>query len=165
MHAVSAWLEATPLSQLIQRAIWLIELLQIIHILSVAAIFSSVVMVMRRAAGPGRSHDQTLPETVDRFRPWFWGALVALAASGIVLIVSEPKRALDGNPAFQVKLVMIAVAVAAALVFDASLKNRAGIWEKMLGSLTLRRSLAVAAIVLFCAIIVAGRWIAYMGVE
>lgn len=165
MHAVSLWLEATPLSQSIQRAIWLIELLQIIHILSVAAIFSSVVMVVWRAADPGRAHDQTLAETVDRFRPWFWGALAVLAASGIVLIISEPKRALDGNPAFQAKLVMIAIAVAAALVFDASLKRRSGTRDRMPVSPALRRSLAVAAIVLFCAIIVAGRWIAYMGVE
>jgi putative copper export protein len=163
MHALVRWLEATSLSHDIRQAIWLIEVLQTIHILSVGLVLSSVVMVGLRIADVGRTRDQTLVETARRFMPWFWTALAVLAASGLLLIISEPKRTLEGNAAFDAKLVLIALGVGAALAFQASLKRRSTFWDERVPRVTVRRLIAVACVVLFCAIIVAGRWIAYMG--
>ena len=163
MHAFAKWLEATALSQGIQDRIWLIELLQTIHILSVAMVFSAVVMVGLRITGARHTYDQTLPETVRRFMPWFWTAVAVLAATGTVLIIGEPRRALDDNLPFLAKMIMVALAVAAALAFEMSLQRRPAFWDDGSRRQALRRCLAVAGIVLVCAIIVAGRWIAYSG--
>ena len=163
MHALAKWLEATALSHGVQQRIWLIELLQTVHILSVALVFSAVVMIGLRVAGATRMQDQTLRQTVRRFMPWFWAALAVLAATGTVLIVGEPRRALDDNPPFVAKMILVALVIAAALAFELSLRRRAQFWDEAAHGGTLRRCLAVAAIVLVCAIIVAGRWIAYSG--
>lgn len=165
MHAFSRWLETTALSQALQQEIWLIELLQIVHILSVAVVLSSVLMLGLRIAGVRSMRDQTLAETARRFMPWFRTALALLAASGLVLIISEPKRTLDGNPVFQTKLLMIVLAIAAALAFQVSLKRRATLWEEGSRRRALRGTLAVAGMVLVCAIVIAGRWIAYAGAD
>ena len=163
MAAFSKWLEATALSQAIQQNIWLIELLQIIHILCVGLVLSSVVMLALRVAGAARMRDQTLLQTARRFLPWFWTAFAMLAASGTLLIIGEPRRTLVDNPAFQDKLVLLALALAAGLGFHVSLKRRAALWDEDMPQPALRRLLAIAGVVLFCAIVIAGRWIAYMG--
>jgi len=165
MHRFSRWLEATAMSQELQQQIWLIELLQIVHILAVAAVLSAVLMVGLRIAGLRSTLDQTLVQTARRFMPWFWTALAVLAVSGAALILSEPRRTLDDNPAFQAKLAMLVLAVGAALWFERSLRRASKLWDDSVSAPILRRVMAVAGIVLACAIIVAGRWIAYMGTD
>jgi putative copper export protein len=162
MRAFAERLEATPLSHALQQAIWLIELLQIIHILSVAIVLSSVVMVGLRIAGVNRALDQSLLNTARRFMPWFWTGFFLLACSGIVLIIGEPKRTLDGNPAFLAKMILIVVALAAALIFNVSVTRNAASWNETARHKILRRILVAAGFALFCTIVVAGRLIAYL---
>jgi hypothetical protein len=163
MHAFSRWLEETPLSQAIQHAIWLIEILQTVHILAVATVISSAAMVSLHIAGA--VHDQSLRDTARRHMPWFWGGLGLLAATGIVLIVGEPDRTLDDNPAFETKIVLIAVTIALALSFHLALKKNYRLWHGIDRKLALRRAIAVLGMIVICATIVAGRWIAYMQTE
>ncbi len=165
MHRFSRWLEGTAMSQGLQQQIWLIELLQILHILAVAAVLSAVLMLGLRIAGLRSALDQTIVQTARRFMPWFWTALAVLAVSGVTLILSEPRRTLDDNPAFQAKLAMLVLAVAAALWFERSLRCPSKLWDDSAPAPVLRRVVAVAGFVLACAIVVAGRWIAYMGTD
>jgi hypothetical protein len=85
-----------------------------------------------------------------------------LAATGILLIIGEPKRSLP-NPAFQLKMLMLALALAMALAFQASLRPDTRFWTRNGRRLT--PVLAVLVFLLWCAIAVAGRWIAYIRVE
>ncbi|MBV8536497.1 MAG: hypothetical protein JO128_12945 [Alphaproteobacteria bacterium] len=163
MEAFSHWLEATSLSQTIQNAIWLIDLLQTIHILCVGLVLSSVVMLAARIAALPRTRDQTLAETARRYLPWFWTAFAVLAVTGILLVIGEPRRTLVDNPAFRTKLVLLTVAVVAGLLFHVSLGHQAALWDDGSDRLALRRLLALAGGLLFGAIVIAGRWIAYLG--
>jgi len=158
MLALAQWLAATPVSQGIQRALWLIPLLQAIHILAIAMVLSSVAMVDLRILGIAGS--QTMTETTRRFVPWLWAGLVVLAATGIVLIVGEPKRALP-NPAFQLKMLLLALAIAMTIAFEASLRRNRTSWDNGSRRGTVTVVLAVFTFLLWCAIAVAGRWIAY----
>ena len=65
MQALAQWLGSTQLSHGIQRAIWLIALLQAIHILAIAMVLSSVAMIELRILGVTRS--QTMTDTARRF--------------------------------------------------------------------------------------------------
>ena len=64
----SGWLAATPLSHTIQTAGWIIPTLQTIHILSVAVVFSSAVLVDLRLWRL-LNRDVPLPEVTRRFLP------------------------------------------------------------------------------------------------
>ena len=51
LRALSDWLASTSLSLTIQNVTWIIPAVQTIHILCVAAVFSSVLMVDLRLLG------------------------------------------------------------------------------------------------------------------
>jgi|SRR5262245_22674836 len=160
MQEFAQWLADGVFSQWLQRALWPIILLQTLHILAIAMVLSSVAMVELRVLG--LASGQSMTRTAQRFLPWLWTGLGLLAASGIVLVIAEPKRTLDNNPAFQLKMLMLAIAIAMTVAFQVSLRRNAGLWEtKAPGRKTLG-VLAVLTLTLWLAIAVAGRWIAYV---
>lgn len=65
------WLAATPVSHTIQTAGWIIPALQTIHILAVAALFSSAVIVDLRFWRL-LQRDVPLPDVARRFLPVIW---------------------------------------------------------------------------------------------
>ena len=84
-----------------------------------------------------------------------------MAITGTFLVIGEPDRSLR-NPAFWIKMALIAIAVALTIVFANSLRRRAD-GEK---ELTHRiRRLAAVTLFVWCAIAVAGRWIAYVDTD
>ena len=162
MEAFAQWLAATPFSRGIARTLWLIPVLQSIHILAIAVVLSSVAMIDLRIAGVNKS--PTMTRTAHRFLPWLWIGLLVLAVTGILLIIGEPKRSLP-NPAFQSKMLMLALAVLIALVFQASVQPNRTFWTRNSNGRRSTSLLAVFVFLLWCAIVVAGRWIAYIRVE
>ena len=163
MQAFAHWLGSTQISHSIQRAIWLIALLQAIHIIAIAMVLSSVTMLELRILGVTRS--QSMTETAHRFMPWLWAGLVVLASTGIVLIIAEPKRTLDNNLAFNLKMLMLAATIVVTLAFQASLSRHVALWEDRPKKRKLLSAFAAFTLLLWCAIAVAGRWIAYVRVE
>jgi len=160
MLEVAQWLSQTPVSVAIQSALWLIPLLQTIHILAIAMVISSVFMIDLRIWRMVSL--EPMAETAHRFVPWLWAGLILLAGSGLTLIVGEPKRSLP-NPVFQIKMLLLLVAIAATCAFQLSLRRNSAIWDDAAGR-RLMQLLAVGTLVLWCAIAVAGRWIAYIKV-
>jgi|SRR5436190_10798765 len=158
MAALAQWLDATAFSQAVRRAAWLIPLLQSVHILAIAAVLSSVAMIGLRIAGFGRS--QTVAATAGRFAPWLWIGLIVLAMTGTVLIAAEPKRSLP-NAAFQLKMLLLVLAVASATTMAVSLRKHPLAWEGNRCGGAAARALAALTLALWCAIAIAGRWIAY----
>jgi hypothetical protein len=156
MAAFAQWLAATTPSHVVRQALWLIPLLQAVHILAIAIVLSSVAMIGASILGFGA---QTVAEAARRFVPWIWAALAVLAATGLTLIIGEPQRSLP-NPAFQLKMAMLAVAVAVMLAFQVSLRRNGAFWQggRHVGGL------AVLTFGLWCAVAVAGRLIAYLRV-
>jgi hypothetical protein len=155
MVAFVQWLQATPFSQSVRKVSWLIPLLQTIHILAIAMVLSSVIMIDLRIWGFSRS--QTLVETARRFLPWIWTALILLTVSGIVLIIAAPRRTLL-DPTFQVKMLLMVLAIAPTLAFQLALRRSSmlGEGDKAAGVI------GVAALMLWLAVTLAGRgrWIA-----
>jgi hypothetical protein len=163
MQAFAQWLGTTQISHSLQQVIWLIALLQAVHILAIAMVLSSVAMVELRILGWTRS--QTMADTARRFMPWIWSGLAVLALTGTVLIIAEPKRTLDNNLAFDIKMIMLATAVLVTSAFQVSLGRSSVRWEERPAGRTLLSAFAIFTLGLWLAIAVAGRWIAYVRVE
>jgi hypothetical protein len=96
--------------------------------------------------------------------PWLWGALLVLAVSGSILIIGEPKRAL-GNVSFEIKMGLLATAIALTLSFQAILKRDLanGGADLAASHLGVARITGLLSLVLWVGIAVAGRLIAYSG--
>lgn len=160
LDSFCTWLAATPLSQSIQSVEWVIPAVQTVHILAVAAVMSSALMLDLRLLGFG-SRDQTILSVAQRFLPFIWWPLPILLASGATLIIAEPARALE-NPVFYLKMGLLLAAVGITLVCQIPLARNAAFWDLSSHRRWAARVVASVSLPLWAAIIFAGRWIAYV---
>lgn len=159
LSTFAQWLSETAPSQFIQITAGVIPGVQCIHILAIAAVMSSAVMLLLRVLGLVM-RDQPTAEVAQRFLPWIWYSLIVLLVSGAILIVGEPGRSLT-NPAFQLKMVLLLAAMACTLTLQRPLRTNAMFWESTAGARVGGKLLAVVSLGLWSGIIFAGRWIAY----
>ena len=156
---LALWISDQPLSQQMGSKFLTIPLLQTVHILAIATAFSAVLMTNLRVLGLAGA-GQTLAQTSRRYSPWIWGAFAALVATGVGLIIAEPVRELI-NPIFWIKMGMIAAVILVSIGFQAMLRRDAGRRDQPSGATSAARVGAIGLILLWCAVIFAGRWIAY----
>jgi hypothetical protein len=153
------WLAATPLSHTIQAVGWIIPALQTIHILSVAVVFSSAILVdLRIWQLLGR--DVPLPEVARRFLPAIWPVLFILLITGSLLIIGEPRRSLL-NSTFYLKMALLAVAILLTTGLQRSISSSPGFWDRDRTRRIAGQFAATVSILVWCSILFAGRWIAY----
>ena len=159
LDAVTAWLSDTPLSRLLQNVDWLVPAIQTLHILCVALVISSVVMLALGAFGLyGR--EQSPLRRQSRFVPNVRWGLPVLLATGALMVVAEPDRALP-NPVFQLKMVLLVAAIGLTALGARRLTVlQNGDTAGLRGDLVLR-ALAVGALLLWISVLISGRWIAY----
>ena len=155
----SRWLAATPLSHIIQTTKWVIPTLQTVHILSVAVVFSSAVLVDLRLWRL-LNRDLPLPDVARRFLPTIWPVLLVLLITGSLLIIGEPRRSLL-NSTFYLKMALLAVAIVLTAWLQWTLSSSPNFWDKNRGRRMAGRLAATLSIVVWCGIVFAGRWIAY----
>jgi hypothetical protein len=160
---INAWLIAlaqfvagTGLTNVLAERLWIVPALQVIHILSVAVVISGVAIINLRVLGLVE-RAQPLGVLLDRFLRPIAIAICVLALTGLLLISAEPNRA-PFRTIFWIKMALIVVA---------SLLT----WTHRRGQIVLagpsgertiaRKAVAVAAMLAWIAVVVAGRWIAY----
>jgi hypothetical protein len=156
---LSKWLAATSLSHTIQTTNWIIPTLQTIHILCVAALFSSAVLVDLRIWRLTQ-RDVPLSDVGRRFLPLIWPVVIVLLLTGSLLIVGEPRRSLL-NDTFYIKMALLAFALVLTGLLQWSLTSAPGFWERDIGRRIAGRVAALASILAWSGIIFAGRFIAY----
>jgi hypothetical protein len=157
LNAFCIWLEHTRPSQTIQTVPWIVPTVQVIHILSIAVVAASALMIDLRLLG-AYGIDQSGRRVAKRFLPLVWWPILILLATGLIMIVGEPGRSLK-NPAFQLKMALLAGALIATVLCQRRLRRVPSAGPASTG--VLARSLAILSLLLWTGIIFAGRWIAY----
>jgi hypothetical protein len=159
LSELSKWLAATSLSHTIQTAGWVIPTLQTIHILCVAIVFASALLVDFRIFDLFE-REVPLSQVMRRFLPAIWPVLVILLLTGSLLIVGEPRRSLV-NSTFQLKMVLLLVAILLTATLQRGIASSSAFWERNRGRQIAGRLVATASILVWSGILLAGRWIAY----
>jgi len=163
MNEISQWLVATISDSTLQNAcLYLLRsvpgfppIIQTVHILGIAIIMGTVVMLNLRVLGlavPG----QCIAEMRARLLPWFWWALPINALSGAVFVLALPQRYFN-NPLFISKMALLAAAVALTFFSHSWVSSR----PEHRGTPT-AKLLALLSLVLWLMVPLAGRWIAYL---
>lgn len=132
---------------------------QSFHILGIAAVMGSSVMINLRLLGLAVP-SQDPGEMIRRLMPWTWGALLVNLVSGSLFVFARPVRYFL-NPVFGYKVAMLVPAVALAFVIHSLSRREDGYWEGSTGRRTAARAIAVTSLLLWVGIVLAGRWIAY----
>ena len=152
------WLAHTPLSLTLSAHHWITPALQTVHILSVAAVLASAITVdIRLLAFRQLDH---FPLFARRYMPWIWRALVLLLLTGLLLIIGEPARELK-SPVFFAKMIMVIAAVSLTAVAQRPLQTCVE-GPEPIALPAFAKPFAIASLVLWGAIVFAGRWIAYV---
>ncbi len=128
-HQGPAWaaaLEASPLGVLMRDSVMLYPLANVLHVFGVVLLVGSMILLDLRLLGRGRS----LPAVVvaRTLTPVAVTGFALLVISGVALF-SADARPLWSNSVFQVKLVLIALGIANALVFRALWNRRLAEWD------------------------------------
>jgi hypothetical protein len=158
-----SWLELTPVSKVLQSVEWVIPAVQTVHLLAIAAVMGATLLLNLRLLGV-RETDAPLARVSSRFVPVIWVSILVLLSSGVVMIAAEPARSLL-NPAFQLKMAMLAAVLCITAVTVRPLRNSPGYWGVTPVRRGLARSSAIVSSGLWVGVLFAGRWIAYMGVH
>ena len=154
------WLYATPLSQTLKATSWIIPTVQTIHILCIALLFTSMIMLGARLLGvAGTRH--SIDSFASRFLPWLWWPLPVMLLTGVILVIAEPDRDLQ-NTAFYLKLSLLITVCAITLYFQRVSMRSPDAWESSPGRRTLARLIGLTSILLWTSIVVCGRMIAYV---
>ena len=153
LYAFSNWLASTPVSQTIQTTHGAIAGIQVIHILCLATLVALALTVSLRFAGGGLVAE-SLASLAGRFIPAMWICLGLLLVTGSLLIVAEPHRTVT-NPAFYTKMALLVVAIVSTVTLAWVAPRRS---DK---ATPLRVAGALAYMLLWVGIIIAGRYIAY----
>jgi hypothetical protein len=153
-------------SQVQEVSTWLLgnipglpPILQTIHLLGIAAIMASVLMMNLRILGLAVP-SQRIDEMAIRLRIWAVGGVAAIALSGIWFVLARPNRYFF-NPVFQIKFALLPLALLSSyLIFQRTLRFP-GYWEHSPRRLLLAKFLALISLLLWLTVAMAGRWIAY----
>jgi len=127
-------------------------IVQTFHLLGIAVIMSSVVLLDLRILGLALP-SQDVQELTRRVMPWVWWTLPVMLLSGAMFVFARPRRYFT-NPIFGLKFALLlpAIALAAVLHFVSVRK------PDTLGT----KVIAAVSLLLWVGVVLAGRWIAYV---
>lgn len=132
---------------------------QSFHILGIAAVVGSVVMVNLRFLGLAL-RGQNVSEMIRRLLPWTWYALAVNFATGMLFVLARPVRYFH-NPVAAFKFSLLLAAVALAFLVHWQNRREHGYWEQSARRLLAARLIAGVSLVLWIGVMLGGRWIAY----
>ncbi len=156
------WVTETSLSLFMVENFWLVPIAQVIHILAIAALFGSALMLSLRVNGRIAT-TLSMEQFCARYVPWIWWGLVVIVISGILMITAEPIRNMV-NSVFWIKMILLLIAIGITLGFSKSVRAQSASagaeWQAAGGT----RVTSIVIVILWCLIMVCGRWIAYVPV-
>ena len=151
LYTLAQNIEASWLGQTIRESTWLFPAIESTHLLALALLGGSILIVSLTVLGVGlRISAAELYKSAHRYMN---AAVVVLLITGILLGISEPVK-LYGRQAFWVKMISLAVALAVTYgAFNPMVKRgTTGLGVRSIAALTMAAWLMVA---------MAGRWIGF----
>lgn len=153
MEGILAAVEASAFGATMRRSVWLFPVANVLHVLGAMVFFALVaamdVVVLRRTVARARV-------VIARLRPIAFMGLLVQIVTGIMLFAPEASH-IGVNPAFQLKLVAIVLALINVAVLEMILRSAAA--DR--GTPNLARSAAAASLLFWLSVAALGRLIAY----
>lgn len=104
------WCGNTWLGMTVRDVTWAFPLIETFHLLAMAVLLGSVLIVNLRVFGLG-GRQVSAAQAARDFQPWLLGSLAVLIASGIPMFFSETMKCYESE-SFPVKMGLIVVGVA-----------------------------------------------------
>lgn len=153
------WLESTSLAQALRQQAWLYPAVETLHILGFVVLVGAAAMFDLRLLGLSRR----VPVTglARHLLPWSRLGLLMAAPTGALLFMADA-TATASNPAFRLKLLLIAAALLNAGLFHRRSYRSVQAWDCDAPTPVAARLAGALSLALWAGVIASGRLIAYV---
>lgn len=152
------WLESTPIAQAITTSIWMYPAFESLHYVGLALVLGGIMLIDLRLLGFARS----LPlRTMITLLPWVWIGFAINVVTGSLLFIYGA-TSFGMNPAFRIKLVLMALAGINALLFTIAAARTGHEWVSTGDTPISIKAIATLSMVFWLGVMTAGRWMAYV---
>ncbi len=152
-------LEHSSLAEVMRHSLWTYPIVEIVHIVGIATFVGSVVLFDLRLLGFSRT--VSIRSLERHLLPWSWVALLLIVPSGVAML-SAHATDFAGNPAFRVKLLLIALAGVNALAFHNGVYRSVSTWDQHQPTPLSVKASALISLAIWLGVIACGRLIAYL---
>jgi hypothetical protein len=154
-----SWLENLPLAGHIGES-WWFPLLESLHVLSATFVLGTLLMVDLRLLGVAAGQ-QAVTRISGELIPWSWGAFAVAVVTGIGMFITRAGTYME-NPAFQIKLVLLALAGINMAAFHFGTFRRVAQWDLAATPTVAARFAGAASLVVWAGVMLAGRWVGHL---
>jgi hypothetical protein len=161
MTPISA-IEGSALGQAMRQWLWLYPSVEIVHIVGVALLFGSIVVVDVRLLGFGKKLN--VKDLARHALPWTAASFLLIVPSGLLMFVAHASDLIT-SPVFVTKMCLILAAGANAALFHATVFRSADVWDapemRALRTPPSVRAFAAVSLAIWISVIACGRLLAY----
>jgi hypothetical protein len=138
---------------------WLFPIVETLHVISLAMVFGSIVMVDLRLTGAA-SRNSAVSRLSGEVLPYTWGAFICAAITGALMFVSKAHVYLY-NLQFQLKFLCMFLAGVNMAAFHFGAYRRVLEWDQSHPPPRAARLAGALSIALWIGVIFFGRWIGF----
>jgi hypothetical protein len=154
------WLEQSTVGAAVRQSLWLFPAIETVHLLGMTMLVGTVTAFDLRLLG-GALQRTRVSELARRLLPWTWVGLGLQVGTGALLFCSEASK-MYVNPAFRLKLLLICLAGAQALIFQLAAGPKLAAWDERAAVPVMARIGGLISILLWMGVVAAGRWIGFI---
>jgi hypothetical protein len=152
-------LEDSGVATSLRGSLYYFPFLESVHVMALSVVLGTILVVDLRALGIASTHRSFTRLSAELLRIT-WGAFALATLSGALMFVTNA-RVYAHNTAFQMKLVLLALAGINMAVFHLTAGRTVAIWDRDARAPKVGRITAGASLALWLAIILAGRLIGF----
>jgi hypothetical protein len=153
------WLGSTPGSIALHESIWAYPIIESVHVLTLCLFLGLTAMLDLRLLGITMARTPA-SEVLGRLQPWTIAGFAVMVATGALLFFAIPVKTYL-NIFFRLKVAFLILAGVNVAVFQRTISRSMDQWDIDPVPPFRARLAAVVSLVLWAAIVVAGRMIAY----
>jgi hypothetical protein len=143
----------------IRESDYAFSIIESVHVLGITLLVGTIALLDLRMLGVVL-RGVSVTRIARTVFPLTWSGFAVMLVSGFLLFWAEAAKNY-GNPAFRVKLILLALVGLNPLIFHTTIYRRVHEWELFEVSPWRARAAALASLSLWGGVIVAGRMIAY----
>ncbi len=162
MHFASflQWLHDTPFSIVMRDSDWAEPIVETVHVLTLTLFFGFAALLDLRLLGVVLK-SRPITEVLEQFNSWLTIGYVIMIVTGILLFVADPIAFYSTFP-FKLKMVLLIIVGINAILFNLTIRKKTSEWDLTPHTPWQAKMAGTVSLVLWIAIIAAGRVIAYV---
>lgn len=151
------WVESTRAHDIISQSPWMFAVIESIHLLALAVIGGSILMLDLRFLGLGLKR-QAIRDVAREAQPWLISSWIVMIVTGVALFISEPTKCYYSIP-FWWKMGFLA----SATIFTFTVRRKVAQADEARVRPFYYKVVALVSLALWSGVGAGGRWIGFSG--